>query len=111
MWPDQAAAEAKSSWLTLFAQFDDPVPWDEISENVKQGNVVGSGCGYSLLHAFVKHGHELAVMLLISKGADVNAILTNGCTGLYMAVECQNLNMVTGRTSKLRVTVEIRHYS
>jgi hypothetical protein len=85
MWPDQAAAEAKSSWLTLFAQFDDPVPWDEISENVKQGNVVGSGCGYSLLHAFVKHGHELAVMLLISKGADVNAlqiIMQNA--GLYL---------------------------
>ena len=91
MWPDQAAVEAQSTWPTLFSHFDDPVPWDEVEENIINGNVAGSGYGYTLLHAFVKLGNQLAIRLLLYKGADINAKLeSNGYTPLHMAVESDN---------------------
>jgi len=88
MWQDQAAAAAQSMWSTTFSHFDNPVPWDEVKANIAYENVAGSGYGYTLLHAFVELGNELAVRFLIWKGADVNAKSnSNGYTPLHLAIE------------------------
>ena len=95
MWPDQAAVEAQLIWSTLFSDFDDPVPWDEVEENIIKGNVAGSGYGYTLLHAFVNQGNELAIRLLLYKGADINAkARSDGYTPLHVAIESHNSLMV-----------------
>jgi ankyrin repeat protein len=96
MWPDQAADEAESTLSMYFAPFDHPLPWDEIKENIVQGSVAGSGYGYTLLHAFVKQGNELAIKFLLDKGADIDALTkSNGQTPLHLAIENQNLAIVT----------------
>src|SRR5271170_2310617 len=95
MWPDQAADEAESTLSMYFAHFDHPLPWDEIKENIVQGNVAGSGYGYTLLHAFVKQGNEMAIKFLLEKGADIDAATKSyGQTPLHVAIESQNLAIV-----------------
>ena len=75
-------------WSTTFSHFDKPVPWDEVKANIAYENVAGSGYGYTLLHAFVELGNELAVRFLIWKGADINAKSnSNGYTPLHLAIE------------------------
>lgn len=92
MWPEHAANESES---TLSPHINHPVPWIEIKENVRKGNVIGSGCGYTLLHAFVECGDELAVRLLLFKGADINAITNaNSYTALHLAIRRQNSSLV-----------------
>ena len=82
--------------LPTFSHFDDPIPWDEINANIAYGNIAGSGYGYTLLHAFVELGNELAVKFIIRKGADINAkSKSNGFTPLHLAIEKHNSNMVT----------------
>ena len=94
MWPDQAAEQAESTWSTAFSDFDDPVPWGEVKENIRKGNVVGSGHGYTLLHAFVKKGNELAVELLLYKGTDVNSRTKSNSTALHLAIQSQNSTLI-----------------
>lgn len=94
LWPDQAAIQAQAMWSTLFAE--DRVPWDEIKLNIAHGSVVGSGFGFTLLHAFVKHGNELAIRYLIYKGADINAkTKLAGYTPLHLAIENHSSALVS----------------
>jgi ankyrin repeat protein len=94
MWQDQAVTEAQAMWSTTFAPFD--VPWDEIKANIAYGNIAGSGCGYTLLHAFVEFRNTLAVKFLLWKGADVHAQSNaNGYTPLHTAIEKHDSSMVS----------------
>jgi ankyrin repeat protein len=96
MWPDEAASEAQATWASFFSHFDSPVPWYEVRENITKGGVAGSGYGYTLLHAFVKQGNELAVRLLLYKGADINAkTRSDGYTPLHVAIATRNLALVS----------------
>jgi ankyrin repeat protein len=81
---------------THCSQFDDPIPWDEIKENMNHGNVAGSGHGYTLLHVFVKQGNELAVRFLLYKGADIDAVTkSTGQTSLHLAIESLDSTIVS----------------
>src|SRR5271168_4816335 len=83
--------EAQSTWIALFSHLDDPVPWEEVKMNIAHGNIAGSGYGFTLLHAFVKQGNDLAIRLLLHKGADVNAkTKTHGYTPLHLATEAHS---------------------
>ena len=91
MWPDQAADAAESTLSIHFLRFDDAIPWAEIKENITHGSVAGSGFGFTLLHAFVKQGNELAIKYLLNKGADIDAVTkASGQTPLHIAIECRN---------------------
>lgn len=95
MWPDQAAEEAERTWSACFSEIIDLVPWNEIRNNIKNGHVIGSGNGYTLLHAFVEQGNALAVGFLLHKGTDVDAkTKSNADTALHLAVQSQNTDMV-----------------
>src|SRR5208282_4010532 len=49
--------------------------WEQIKHNIRRSSkgLVGSGHGYTMLHAFAAHGNDLAAKLLLDKGADVDA--------------------------------------
>lgn len=73
------------------------VEWDEIKDNIRktEKGVVGSGHGYTLLHAFVQQGNFLAVNLLLEMGIDINAITKKqAATPLHLAILCGNLRLV-----------------
>ena len=59
--------------------------WSEIKANIRHAGVVGSGHGYSLVHACAEYGHESLLDLLLEKGADVNA-LCQGRTPLHLSL-------------------------
>lgn len=90
MRPDKAANAVEAMFSQTFASL--PVSWDEIRDNIRKSGrgSVGSGYGYTLFHAFVQQGNELAVNFLIEKGADVNATTREGITALHVAIKCCN---------------------
>src|SRR5271170_717133 len=92
MWPEMAADKVQEILSPhILSQV---VPWQEIKENVRQGNVMGSGHGYTLLHAFVKEGADSAIKLLIDKGADINAKTKSDDSPLHLAIEAENESLV-----------------
>jgi ankyrin repeat protein len=64
------------------------VKWSEIKNNILGSrHIVGSGFGYTLLHAVAKYGDEAALLTLLEKGANVNAVDSKGNTPLHMAAK------------------------
>jgi tetratricopeptide (TPR) repeat protein len=62
--------------------------WAEIRTNIlKARRISGSGHGYCLLHAVAKYGDEEALIILLEKGANVNAVDAKGNTGLHLAAK------------------------
>jgi len=53
--------------------------WIEIRNNMQTG-IIGTGQGYSLIHALAQRGHYFGVQLLLEKSADVNAQDNDGTT-------------------------------
>ena len=51
---------------------------------MSEHGIIGSGHGWSLIHAFAAYGRELAVQLLLEKGSDIEAPCTKG-TALVVA--------------------------
>jgi len=92
MWPEIAADKVQEILSPHI--YSAGIPWEEIKENVKQGNVIGSGYGYTLLHLFVKEGTESAVKLLVENGADINAKTKLESTPLHLAIEAGNESLV-----------------
>jgi ankyrin repeat protein len=58
----------------------------EVQKNIRMSGhgIIGSGHGWSLIHAFAAYGRELAVQLLLEKGADIEAQCAKG-TALVVA--------------------------
>jgi ankyrin repeat protein len=59
---------------------------DEILENIQSGGVIGTGCGWALIHHYSKWGFAMAVWLLLEKGCDVNAKSKSSATPLIAAM-------------------------
>jgi len=69
--------------------------WQEIQENIRNsGNLIGSVNGYTLLHACIQYGHELASLLLIEKGSDIHITDKEGWTTLHFAAAHGNETLV-----------------
>lgn len=94
MRPDKAASAVEGVFSHTFASL--PVNWDEIRDNIRKSGrgSVGSGYGYTLLHAFVQQGNDLAVRFLIEKGTDINAKTNKGATALHFAIKHRNEALV-----------------
>lgn len=46
---------------------------NSVKENILKGGLVGTAGGWSLIHTLAAYGRELAVQLLLEKGADIEA--------------------------------------
>lgn len=84
-WPEDVAAIVERT-LSPYVKFN--VSWEEIEANIREGNVIGSGRGYTLLHTFVEEGSIFAADFLLELGIDVNAkTKQRGITALHLAVQ------------------------
>lgn len=63
--------------------------WASIKENIKASGVgvIGTGHGYAITHALAARGNQLAVELLLEKGASIEGRDENGRTMLHWAAE------------------------
>jgi hypothetical protein len=71
------------------SNYRDDYRWTQIMTNIRMSprpGIIGSGHGYSLLHAFAEFRHDAAVQLLLSKGADIDAPDQSGETILCNAI-------------------------
>lgn len=90
--PEKAAKEIGAS---IFPEMFKREELKSIKTNVrKTQNVVGSGYGVALIHAFSKRGQASAIELLLRLGADVNAKDELGKTPLIHAVINRNYEVV-----------------
>lgn len=71
-----------------------------VRENIqRRGEVIGYGCGWALIHSFASHGHDLAIQLLLEKGAPIDTPCDRG-TPLIVATESgypSTVNMLLGK--------------
>jgi len=91
MWPEEAAERVEGMFQDIVKRADH---WDEIKNNVRNGNITGSGKGYTLLHAFVREGNADATKYLLDNAMEVNA-KTNITheTALHSAIQLQQVEM------------------
>ena len=94
MEPPDAADEIEKFFGKVFSRLS--IPWSEIRTNIRKSgdSILGTGHGYSVLHAFVENDNLYAVALLLSKGMPVNAATSLGTTPLHMAVKKGNKAML-----------------
>lgn len=92
MEPQQAAARVTNGFLKDIlstSTYDSETQMkfmNEIQRNIEgRGSVVGSGLGFSLIHAFASCGPCSALELMIDKGADMEAKDSSGNTPLLLA--------------------------
>ena len=91
--PNKAAHELGRTILKGFFSQNE---LDSIRSNIKHSqNVVGTGYGVALIHAFAGRGATSVVKLLIDKGADINAEDDKKMTPLIRAVICRHEETVT----------------
>jgi ankyrin repeat protein len=95
LWPEKAAEKVETHWKGAFHHMTNREDhWNEIRDNVREGNVTGSGEGYTLLHAFVTEGNKVATKYLLDNGMDVNAKTnTTNETALHAAIQHQKLEL------------------
>jgi ankyrin repeat protein len=78
----------------LLSNYSERQPVQSIRDNIKhRSKITGCGRGWSLLHELAAHDLELAVQLLLEKGADIEANCESG-TPLIVAAEKGNPNTV-----------------
>jgi len=98
MPPKDAAAKCGVMYLKDILHFDarNERLLREIRANIELSGkgVVGTGHGYSLIHAFADWGYLLAAQLLIEKGVDIEARTRSGETPLMLAAESGMENTV-----------------
>jgi ankyrin repeat protein len=91
MPPKEAASKCGLIYLKDILQHDARSTWllKEVRANIELSGkgVVGTGYGYSLIHAFADWGYLLAAQLLIEKGVDIEARTKVGETPLILASE------------------------
>lgn len=87
--------ERQEAALQVSATFKSRLPaitaseWEQIASNIRLcgKGLTGSGHGCTLLHAFARHGSELACHLLLHKAADLKATDRCGRSPLIVASE------------------------
>ena len=97
MRPQRAAQDVEAMLSALLSNTNNSIDWNEIRDNIRktEKGIVGSGHGYTLLHAFVQQGNFLAVNLLLEMGIDINAATKkHGFTPLHLAIQSGNLRLV-----------------
>jgi len=87
MNPRRAADLFGRQLLQIFGCGCSEAKLQEIKRNIAitEKGIIGSGNGYTLLHAFSEFGIEPPVRLLWEKGADIEAKDSNGETALHLA--------------------------
>jgi ankyrin repeat protein len=71
--------------------------WEQIVSNIRKSGkgLLGSGYGFTLLHAFCELGNYLSVSLLLEKGADIDAKENNhSYTPLILATRAGHIAIV-----------------
>jgi ankyrin repeat protein len=98
MPPEEAATKVGTDcFLNLVSEgYKDNLLWTEIRDNIRKSGkgLVGSGFGFTLLHAFAEKGDEFAIQLLFAKGADIEAKTKRDETALMLAIECERMETV-----------------
>jgi ankyrin repeat protein len=62
--------------------------WNQIRDNIRKSGqeIIGSGHGFALIHAFARVGNAVGVRVLLQKGADIEAKTKEDETPLILAV-------------------------
>ena len=84
--PDEAAEQVgRIFFKTILAEKSQR---KEVQKNIRKSGkgIIGSGQGWALIHALAAYGRELAVQLLLEKGADIEAHCDKG-TALVVAAQ------------------------